>query len=64
MTVDEDLVPLIRETAKEYPDLRDQLIDYYQMALEEIEDGESEHGEVEKAIQSIEELKSDKHQVR
>jgi hypothetical protein len=52
----EQFTAYARDKAVERPDLRDQIIDLWQLARDEIEDGESETGEIEKALQDIDEL--------
>jgi hypothetical protein len=41
---------------KQYPHLREDVIDLFQLAQDEIESGESQNNEVELAISSIKEL--------
>jgi hypothetical protein len=52
----EDLVVEIKEAIKKRPELRNDLIEIYRLAKAEIDEGESEVSEVEKALNSIEEL--------
>ena len=44
------------EFIKKRPDLKEELLDFYQLALDEIEDGGSENHECELAISDMEEL--------
>ena len=41
---------------KLYPTLKDEIEDFYVLALDEIEAGESQHNECELAVSSIEQL--------
>jgi len=52
-----ELKTYCREVLESNPELQDQVIDIYQMAVEEIEDGGSEDHEIALAIESIEQLK-------
>lgn len=52
----DNLVDFVKEKIKEYPQLKNQIIDFYQLALDEIEQGSSEEQEYQSAVQSIEEL--------
>lgn len=44
------------EKSKEYPELKEEIMDFYQLASDEVESGESESHEVELAVSSIEQL--------
>lgn len=50
------LVQRIREVVGVHPELKPDLYEFYQMAQDEINDGESEEHEVELALNSIKEL--------
>ncbi len=61
MSTLEELLEYCRTKIKEYPDLRGDIIEEYQMADAEVHDGESESHEVEKAIDSIDEMIEEYH---
>lgn len=52
----EDLVAVVKDTIQKYPQLKDDVIDLYQLAKDEIEDGGSESHECELALRDINEL--------
>ena len=52
-TIEEDLVPFLKEKGEQYPGMRAYLQDTYENALAEVEDGESEDNEVELAMQDV-----------
>lgn len=56
-----DLAHEIRKILKLKPDLKSDLIDLYEIAVDEIQDGESEQEEVEKALKSINDLLEEKN---
>ena len=51
-----ELINHIKELISKYPHFKGDLIDIYQMAKDEIEEGGSEHHEIELAVESINEL--------
>lgn len=52
-----------REKIAEHPELKEQIVDLYYLAQDEIEEGGSESNEVELAISSIDELIENETQV-
>ena len=51
-----DLTEYCMNMIKLYPTLKDEMEDFYVLALDEIEAGESQHNECELAVCSIEQL--------
>lgn len=49
------------KTIEEHPDLKDEILDLYQLCLDEIEQGGSEQNEIYLCQSSIEELLNDKN---
>ena len=52
----EDLTKYCLDKIKIYPTLKDEINDFYSLALDEIDLGESQNNECELAVSSIEEL--------
>ena len=53
----EELLSEARKATAEFPEQRSKIIELYRLAMAEIEDGESEGGEYELFMGSIEEIK-------
>lgn len=51
-----EMIAWAREKAKACPKLKEEIFDYVQLALDEIEDGASEQNEINLCINEIEEL--------
>ncbi len=54
MTTVEELEVYVREKIKEYPELKGQIMDLFQLCLDEIEDGASSMNEIHLCICDIE----------
>lgn len=52
----EQLRAYVTAKIKEHPDLKSEIMDFYQLCLDEIESGESEDHEIQLCYQSIDEL--------
>ena len=50
------LTIVVKETIQKYPNLRNEVLDIYELAKDEIEDGGSEEHECELALNDINEL--------
>jgi hypothetical protein len=48
-----------QQIIKDYPHLRDEVVDLFELAISEIEEGGSERTECERAISDMEELLTD-----
>ena len=55
MTIEDDLLPHLRRLAEQHPEAAGYLQGLYELAVGEVEDDESEHDEVEKAISAADE---------
>lgn len=53
------LKDFVAEKCMEHPELKDQIMDYYELALSEIEEGNSVSNEIKAAINSINDLIND-----
>lgn len=51
-----ELKPWVLEQCKQYPELKNQIIGFYDLCLDEIEDGSSEQQEVYSCIHDINDL--------
>lgn len=52
----QQLTEWVRETVKKHPDLKSEILDYYVLCIDEMEDGGSEQHEIELCVNSIEQL--------
>lgn len=52
----QNLRPFIKEKVQQYPSLKEEIIDLYQLCLDEISEGGSEMNEVELCISEINNL--------
>lgn len=52
----QNLRPFIKEKVQQYPSLKEEIIDLYQLCLDEISEGGSEMNEVELCINEINSL--------
>lgn len=52
----EQLKEWVMETIKNHPHLKSEIIDHYELCVDEIENGESEYHEIDLCIGSVEQL--------
>jgi hypothetical protein len=56
MTTVEELKAYVQEKIKEYPELKGQIMDLFQLCLDEIEDGASRMNEIHLCVCDIDDL--------
>ena len=54
-----DLLLYVQQSIKEHPDLSEEIQDLYELCMDEIDAGESEHNEIMLCVNSIDQLIKD-----